>query len=241
MELAQIAAAFAILLVAAFAQAVSGFGFSLVAVPLLALVSGPRAAVVGSSMVAVLLTSVTALHDRGFVRWRTVARVLVAAVVGMPLGLLALTALPARVLTVGIALVVLVFTLMTWRGFRVPGGVATTAVVGLVCGALTTSIGVNGPPLVAAFQAMEFPPRPFRATLAAVFAGCGTIGVLGFAVTGHVNRSVGTVALVGVPAVLAGWYLGNKIFALVSVARFRLIVLGGLIAASVVTLATALA
>jgi uncharacterized membrane protein YfcA len=239
-DIAQIVAAFGILLVAAFAQAVSGFGFSLVAVPLLALVAGPRVAVVGSSIVAVLLTSVTALHDRDFVRWRTVARVLVAAVVGMPLGLLALTALPARVLTVGIALVVLIFTLMTWRGLRVPGGVATTAVVGLVCGALTTSIGVNGPPLVAAFQAMDFPPRPFRATLAAVFAGCGTIGVLGFAVTGHVTRTTGTVALVGVPAVLAGWYLGNKIFAVVSVARFRLIVLGGLIAASVVTLATAL-
>jgi uncharacterized membrane protein YfcA len=239
-DTAQIVAAFGVLLVAAFAQAVSGFGFSLVAVPLLALVMGPRAAVVGSSMVALLLTAMTAFHDRRSIRWRTVGAVLAAAIAGMPIGLLALATLPARALTVAIALVVLVFTLMTWRGFRVRGGVATTAAVGLICGALTTSIGVNGPPLVAAFQAMDFPPRPFRATLAAVLLGSGTIGVLGFAVTGQVTPAAGVIALVGVPAVVAGWYVGNKIFATVSVTRFRRIVLGGLLAASALTLVAAL-
>ncbi len=240
MDLTQLLAPFLILFVAAVTQAVTGFGFSLVSVPLLALVSGPRVAVVGSSVVAQLLTSTTALHERREITWRPVGIVLATSAVGMPVGLYALARLPVHILTAGIAGVVLTLAAMTWRGLRFAGGVPAFAAVGAVCGALATSTGMNGPPLVAALQAMGYPPRPFRATLAAIFVGSGVLGVLGFAVTGQVTRSAAVVALAGAPAVLAGWYLGDAVFAKVSVARFRRIVLLALAATSVITLAAAL-
>src|SRR5262249_48669811 len=76
-------AAFLVVGAAAGVQATTGFGFSLLAVPLLAAATDPRTSVVGSSIVALLLASVTAFHDRSAVRWRTVGGTLLAAPAGM--------------------------------------------------------------------------------------------------------------------------------------------------------------
>lgn len=231
----------AVLMLAALAQAVTGFGFSLLAVPLLALLTGPQNAVVGSSIVALLLSGVTAVHDRGAIHWRTAREVLIAGTVGLPIGLAALALLPARALTIIISLVVLGSTWLIWKEYRIGRGRVATAAVGVLSGALTTSTGVNGPPLAAAFQVMGFSPRQFRATLAAIFAAIGTIGVAGFLVTEQVSRVALLLAIVGVPATAAGWFIGNKAFARISAGtRFRQTVLYSLVVASLVTLANAL-
>lgn len=235
----QLVTAFLILLISAAAQAVTGFGFSLICVPLLALIAGPHAAVVGSSIVALLLSTMTVLQDRREIRHRTAAGILLAALLGLPLGLLALATLPARELTVVIALVVLGFTVMIWRGLRLGGGRATVVTVGVLCGALTTSTGMNGPPLVAAFQAMDYPPRAFRGTLGAILLGIGVLGVGGFAVTGQLTHPAALIALVGTPAVAAGWYLGDMVFRRVSGPGFRRIVLVALAVTSGISLVTA--
>lgn len=234
----ELLAVFLVILVASAAQATTGFGFSLVSVPLLTMVAGPRVAVVGSSLVALLLTGMTALHDRSEVTWRPVGIVLAASAAGMPIGLYALATLPTRALTATIAGVVLAFTAMTWRGLRLRGGTPTFAAVGVLCGVLATATGMNGPPLVATLQAMEYPPRPFRATLAAIFVGSGVIGAIGFAVAGQVTVASGTVALVGVPAVFAGWRLGDAVFRRIDAGLFRRVVLLTLAATAAVTLAT---
>jgi uncharacterized protein len=136
---------------------------------------------------------------------------------------------------------VLAFTVMQWRGLRLRGGPATLAVAGVTCGALTTSIGMNGPPLVAVYQAMGYGPRELRATLAAVFGAVGSLGVVGFVAAGLVTRSAALVALVGAPALLVGWLIGNRVFSRMSAERFRLVVRGALVASSVLTLASAVA
>ena len=61
------AAAFGIVLLGAFAQAVSGFGYALVTVPLLAAATGPRAAVVMSALTGIGL----ARHDQAVVQCRS--------------------------------------------------------------------------------------------------------------------------------------------------------------------------
>lgn len=234
----QLAAVFLVILIASATQAATGFGFSLVAVPLLTMATGPRVAVVGSSLVALLLTAMTAVRDRSEVTWRPVSVVLVASAAGMPAGLYALTMLPAPVLTATIAGVVLGFTALIWRGLRIPGGMPTFVAVGVLCGALATATGMNGPPLVATLQSLRYPPRPFRATLSAIFVGSGIIGTVGFALAGQLNGASGIVALTGVPAAIAGWYLGDAVFSRISAPVFRRVVLATLAATAVVTLLT---
>lgn len=230
-------AAFVIVLLAAATQATTGFGFALVAVPLLALATDARTAIVTVSLIGMVLTVMIALRERAHVRWRPVAGLLAATALGMPVGLLVLAVAPERVLGGLIAIVVLGCTAMVWRGVRLGTGRGTVAGAGLVAGVLATATGVNGPPVVAAFRGMGFDPRTFRASLAAFFVGSGVVGLVGFGMTGQIHGAAIALAAAGVPGVAFGWWAGNWAFARMDQNRFRRIVLYALIVASIVTLA----
>ncbi|HEY3007949.1 MAG TPA: sulfite exporter TauE/SafE family protein [Micromonosporaceae bacterium] len=232
-------AAFVIVLVAAATQATTGFGFALVAVPLLAMATDAHTAIVTVSLIGLVLTVMIALRERAHVRWRPVAGLLAATALGMPVGLLVLAVAPERMLGILIAIVVLACTAMVWRGVRVGTGPAAVAGAGLVAGVLATATGVNGPPVVAAFRGMDFDPRTFRASLAAFFVGSGAVGLAGFGLTGQIHGVAIALAAAGVPGVAFGWWAGNRAFARLDPNRFRRMVLCALIVTSIVTLVRA--
>jgi uncharacterized protein len=234
-------AAFTIVLLAATVQAATGFGFALVSVPLLALTTDPRTAVVASGIAGLAVTVTVAVRERYHARWRTAGVLLAAAVLGMPAGLLVLRVAPERVLTALIGIAVVACALLVWRGLRVPSNRPAVVGVGLVAGVLSTSTGTNGPPLVAAFQAMGYDPRTFRATLAAVFTGTGVCSLAGFALAGQVTTEAARVGLVGVPAVLLGWWAGNLMFHRIEPGRFRRVVLAALVVGGLAIAARAVA
>lgn len=225
--------------VGAFAQATTGFGFALVAIPLVALVVDPVSAVVGVSVVSVPLTAAVAVREREHVDARPVAVLAGASILGMPVGLLVLTQVGDRLLTAIIAVVVLAFTALLALGMRWSAAVRAQAFAGLVAGALSTATGMNGPPLVITLQALGFDPRTFRATISAVFACSGTLSIIGFALAGQVDRTALIVAAAGLPGLALGWLLGDQVFARLDAVRFRRVVLAGLSVTALVALARA--
>jgi uncharacterized membrane protein YfcA len=227
--------AFVIVLVAAAVQAATGFGFSLVAVPLLTLATGPRLAIVALALPALLLSSITVTRDRGHVRWRTVAALLTTVVAGMPIGLLLLHLLDDRALSVLVAVAVVSCAVLVWRNPRLPRGFAPIAAAGLTAGVLSTAAGPNGPPLIAAMQTMGYGPRELRGTLAAVFSLGGVLGIGGFALTGALTGRAALLGAVAAPAVLLGWWIGNHLFVRIDAARFRQAVLVILVASCLLT------
>jgi uncharacterized membrane protein YfcA len=229
--------AFLIVLLASFTQAVTGFGFALVAVPLLAVAIDPHRAVVTEGLVSLGATVFAVVRERAHVRWRDSGWLLGCALAGLPLGLLILRGTPDRVLTALIAVCVLGCTLLVWRRAKLPQhSVVTVGAVGVLVGTLSTATGTNGPPLVAAFQAMGYDRHTFRATLAAVFAGTGVLSVAGFFAVGLVDARVTRLALVSLPAVAIGWLLGDRVFARIGATGFRTVVLVALLVTSAVTL-----
>jgi uncharacterized membrane protein YfcA len=232
---------FAIVMVAALAQAVTGFGFALVAVPLLALAIDPRAAVVTAGLAGLGATLLALVRQQAHVNWRTAGILLGCASVGLPLGLLILRFAPVRALSVLIAVTVLCCTVLVWRRTRLrhPGRF-TLAAVGVLVGTLSTATGTSGPPLVALFQGLGFERHTFRATLAAVFSGTGIVSVAGFVAAGVVTPHLVWLGLVGLPAVGVGWTIGDRLFDRIDAARFRVVVIVALIATAAVTLARAI-
>ncbi|HZN71847.1 MAG TPA: sulfite exporter TauE/SafE family protein [Micromonosporaceae bacterium] len=229
-----------IVFLAAVAQATTGFGYALIAVPLLTLATDPRTAVVGAALASLLLTVALATRERASVRWRVTGWLLAASLVGMPVGLVILRYLPDRWLTALIAATALCCTVLVWRRLRLSIGPVSVSCVGVVTGVLTTATGTNGPPLVAAFQAMGYDARTFRATISAVFTGTGVLGLLGFFAAGQVTPSAAMVGLVGVPATALGWFVGERAFRRFDEERFRGVVLGALVVICAVTLARAI-
>ena len=221
--------AFGIVLLGAFAQAVSGFGYALVTVPLLAAAVDPRAAVVVSALTGIGLTVTAAIRERAHARWRVAAALTATALLGLPAGLLVLALAPERLLSALIAVVVLGCAALVWSRARIRTGRIGLGAIGVLVGVLTAATGTNGPPLVAAFQSLGYDPRTFRATLAATFSGTSLIGLTGFLLAGQVHADVVRISLVALPAVPLGWWLGNRLFHRIDPVVFRRVVLVGLL------------
>ncbi|MCD6639662.1 MAG: TSUP family transporter, partial [Nocardioides sp.] len=140
------------------------------------------------------------------------------------------------VLTAGIAVAMLVMVALVASGLRIPA--RALPVAGLASGALLTSTGMNGPPLVMALSRLE--PLRYRATLQAVFAGQDVVAVASFVVLGLWSRESALLAVAGVAGLPLGWRLGDAIFRRVPAHRLRHVVVAGLVVTGLSVLFSAL-
>jgi uncharacterized membrane protein YfcA len=205
-----------VFLLAAAAPAVTGFGFALVAVPLLVLVTDSITAVVATTAVSLVLTGVVGYRKGAHVHRPTAVRFILAGLVGMPLGLVALARLDERSLTSVIAVGVLLCAGLLWSGIGFPTGPLPQWGTGVLSGALLTSTGMNGPPVVLMMQGLALVPRPFRASLQLIFFGQDVAAVAAFAVLGYLDAAVATVVVAGAAAVPVGWWLGDRLFGMLA-------------------------
>jgi uncharacterized membrane protein YfcA len=226
--------------VGAAAQASSGFGFALLTVPLLAVLVGPKTAVVADNVIGIGLVSLMVLRNRHGVERRTVLLVSVAAILAMPLGLVILTAVDARVLLAVIGLTVLALTAALVKGLSFPDRDGTDLAAGFCSGLLATSTGTNGPPLVIALHGKDLEPAVFRATLAAAFLVQSVATLVAFTATGKITGDVGRAALAGYVAVIPGVFAGEQLASRIDRRRFRTLVLAMLVASALASIVRAL-
>jgi len=226
-------------LVAAIAQSVTGFGYALLVVPVLTVVAGPRPAVVAMTAIGVPLVIFNAWRWRHAIARRTAALLIGTALIGVPVGVIVLRQADERFLTAAVGILVVGFTVAIWRGVTMPAGRTTLVGAGVLSGALATSVGTNGPPLVVALHAEGLEPDAFRATLQTVFALEGSIALLTFWAGGLFTADTGWAAAIGIPAAVAGALVGDRIAARVDRERFRSLVLLMLALSGVLAIVTA--
>lgn len=227
--------------IAALVQVLSGFGFALLAVPLMALAVPTREAVVVSTLLGAGVSTWQAWHLRRHTV-RVLARRLVgAAYLGMPLGLLIFVSVDDSILRLllGVAVLVAVGLLIV----RVDLSSAPRSLdyaAGFVSGVLNTSLSTNGPPLAFTLQARRLAPDAFRATINTVFALSNVLGVSLFVAAGKVDRDGLLAALIAVPALFLGQVIGLPLRRFVSPERFRVMVILLLVLAACSAIASAL-
>lgn len=222
-------------------NALVGFGFSLVSVPVMALAVGPKEAVVLASLLALASNSGVALRHRAEAQRPIVGRLMAGSIVGLPIGLAVLVVVPAQWIGIGIAVVVLSAVALIATGRQVESVPPWADVVaGVVSGVLNTSVGVSGPPVVMSLHGHGLGKATFRATAATVFGLSGIVAIALFGLSGRINATVLATALLVLPAWPLGWWVGDRLHRRVDEARFRSVVLWMLTATAVISLLGAL-
>ena len=196
-------------------QSATGFGFSLIAAPLVFATVEPAQAV---GLMILLGTEVNALTLVGERRrpqpdLRESAAILTAALPGAVLGVAVLRALDAVALQFAVTAGV-IGTLVARRlaaGRHTPFWGAPIA--GLFAGGLTTSTTTSGPPLIVYLLGRDLTPERMRDTLPLIFLGLSVVGVVALLVT----RTAGAVPTAShiailVPVVLAAHIAGRPLF-----------------------------
>ncbi len=198
-----------------FLRGFTGFGSALAIIPVLALVFGPKAAVAMHAIMEIPVILHLVHNAVGKAERATVAPMLLALLVGTPIGALALAVADPEVMRLVISVMVLAMVgliagrerLTVFRGHR--GALAAGAAGGLIQGAT----GVGGPPIVAALLARGDPPVTARANIAIVMSAMLTVSIVTFAAYGLIDRQVLVVGALAAPLCLAATVAGSLAFA----------------------------
>jgi uncharacterized membrane protein YfcA len=231
------------ILVAAFVRGYSGFGFSLLAITALSLRLAP-AEIVPSIFLMEIAASLHLLPSIWReIHWRAIGVLLVGYTVAVPLGVWLLASMPQAPMKVALGVFVLASALLLMRGFalkRMPGPAATVATGG-VSGLLNGAFGIGGPPVILFFFSSPAGEAIGRASIIAFFLATDAIGLLFLAREGLVTQESLLRALIFLPALVAGIWLGAHSFKRSDPAAFRRWVLRLLALLAVLTLAQGVA
>ncbi len=236
-------------LLAAVVQGTVGFGFTLLAVSFFLLILQSATAI----QLLIVLNFVISLWVVRNV-WHNVPRdlwlrLVAGAMVGFPAGLVLFNYASVDQLKVVVAVAILVFVpLLAFRHRPVPEQGASLPIyrssssigVGILAGAMTTSLGMPGPVLVIYLTAHGADKDALRAISLAFFAVAYAVALVLQAVTFGVEGEVWMMAVVLVPVAAAGAQLGHRLSRRVTESTFRRAVLLLIGATGVYTLLTTL-
>jgi uncharacterized protein len=201
-----------------------GFGEAVVAMPLLALlpVGLPTAAslmaIVGLVIAGVSMFGSARAVDRG-----VLLRLLLGTVVGVPLGLLLVLAVPEAAVSLALGLFLVGYGVYGLSPAGVAGrvGEGWASPVGVVAGSLGSAYSFHGIPVAVYGTLRGWSPAVFRGTLQAYFLASGVLVVTGQALAGLWSEELLGLLMVSLPAVVLAMLLGRVLHTRMTPDRFQ--------------------
>lgn len=230
-----------IVLAASLVKGTTGFGFALVATPLLLLLWEPLVMIpvlIPTGMAADILI---VTQNRHRLEWGRVAPMAAAGVLGIPLGTVILLIVPSAALKIGVALVVLASAIILMTGARVniPRERVASGVAGFISGLLLTSTTISGPPVTLLLINQRWAKDVFRTSLALFFLTLQGFAIVSLAVSGVLTFSTLVVSMTLWPSVLLGYALAVRVLPHIPQEAFLRIATVVVMAAGVLALVTA--
>jgi uncharacterized membrane protein YfcA len=186
-----------------------GFGFSLVAAPLLTLiypglVPGP------ATVASAALNLMTLYRTRGGpADWRGVRWAGLGLIPGTLAAGVLLAAMPARLLAVTVGVLVLLAVVVSLTGVKVRRNLPSLLAIGTLSGFMGTVATVGGPAMALAYQHDSGPV--IRATLNRFFLAGTIIAMAVLIPAGHLDRDHVLAGLVMVPGVAVGYLAAQRL------------------------------
>lgn len=204
----------AIIFLSAFMRGLTGFGFAIAAVPLMSIVIDPKLAV-GIAVVLPVPSGLLDLPTAWPASHRPAMRSLIGgALVGTPLGMLALRVMPVDLQRIAIALAAILALLAVWL-LKKPshlGLLARPVPAGLASGVLNGLAGMPGPPVVAYLLTIPITAAAARASLIVFFLATGLFATVTGLATGVVNARSALVSAICLIPFFVGNKLGGRLF-----------------------------
>lgn len=228
----------------AFLGGVTGFGYTLVATPLLLLIGFPLPFVVTANLAVAGVTRISTLvRFRRYVTWRRAGSLVGGSVPGLWLGTLVLTTVAEGTIKVAAGVLTMVTALILARSLaapappQVPGLALVAGVAGGFLGS-STSLQSIAPVLLLARDKAS--PRSFQADLAVFFVLANAIGLLILVAQGAVREdALWPTFFAWLPGSLLGNWLGTSLGPRLPEVAFRKLTLALVFVAGGVTVLTA--
>jgi uncharacterized membrane protein YfcA len=229
-------------LLAGAVSGLTGFGLALISTPLLLFVYDPRTVVVITAALSILINFAVVLDSWRDAQRRVVIALLPPAFVGIVMGVEVLRVVNPLYIRLAVGVVVVFSALLLLRDIQLPGAETRwgTVVAGWASGALSTSTGLAGPPIVLLLASRGLPKRVFRGSSALYFLVMSVAGLVILFYRGLFDSSDVQLMLVLIPAAFLGKAIGTAMLKRISEKAFRTITLGIVIFTGTLGVATAI-
>jgi uncharacterized membrane protein YfcA len=217
---------FVAVLVAAFVQSLTGFGFAAMIMPLVTMMVGLPIAAPLVALAGLTVYTTNLLRHRRAIHLGEVLRLGAASAVGVPIGIWLLTNVDESVVKRVLGLILIAYGLYTLVGPTVSCTPSRrwAYAAGFVAGCLGGAYNTPGPPVILYGSSRRWPRDRFRAVLQTFFAVNATMVVTSHLLAHHVTTTILTLFAISVPAILLGILIGSRLDPRVDAARFRTLV-----------------
>lgn len=218
---------------AIFTQSVSGFGLALVSMPILAGIIGIRTATPLIVLVAILAELILLVRYRSVINVKAVWRMVLAGMIGIPLGVLALKYLDERIVLSALGALIVLYAVYALSKFKLPAldGNSWPFGFGFISGVLGGAYNISGPLVIVYGDCRRWQPQEFKGNLQGFFLLGSVVAVVSHALAGNITREVLNLYLLSLPAIGLGLVLGLSLDKFINPVIFRKIVLIGLVIA----------
>lgn len=226
-------------MIGGFVRGYSGFGFGMAAMPILTMGLLPSIAVPTSLIMEVVISCAALPKARGHVQSSILGWLFFGTLIGTPIGLAVLVAVPVDIMRLTIAMLVALSVIVLWRqpvlARRAPGS-PSLAVAGFVSGVLNGGAGMAAPPIVIVLLGSDAQPRVVRATVMAFVTISSMLGIALAAAKGLLTTDAIVPLLILVPCSVIGVLVGGAVFANTNHANYRAISLAILFSVSCIAM-----
>lgn len=212
---------------AAFIQGVSGFGFGLVAVPILLGIASPSVVTPLVALCTLTINSLLWMYYRRSFDGAVVGRLLAGAVIGIPLGFWILQYVPAAGILTALGLMIVAYSLYSLTKPKVPvlKSPYWIYLTGFLSGTLMGSYNLPGPPVILYGNSQRWPQKAFKGNLTGFFWTNGVLAVMGHSLQHRVTGALFHQYLVILPGILVGLITGVALSSFFNPLVFRRVVL----------------
>ena len=233
----QILAVWMTLIFAALIRAFTGFGFALAAMPVLSLFLIPTDAVVLIASLALMVSVLTLRQYWGVAPLKPIVPLVVFSLLGTVVGAFTLKTLSVSAfqLWIGLAVIAACGVLRFFHPKPRQAGFLPRVLTGLVSGLMNGAFSIPGPPMIIFAMATEEDAARSRSLLMVFFLFSSILGLASYIALGYTNQRSVNLFLLAAPAMLAGDFIGHRLFARFGAQMYRTIALIVLFAAGVTT------
>lgn len=213
--------------VAALVSSITGFGYALLATPVLVLFMAPQVVVPIVLMSWMPLSLLLARESYGDISWPKIGRWLLGAVPGMVIGVYGLVHIDEGLMrgAIGALTIMAAFSVWLRPGSPFVRDRLVAIMAGLVSGTMAGASGVSGPPVVLFGLNQGWDYRVLRACLIAYFALLHAMIIAVLSNFGMINGQTLSLAAGVLPGMFIGYLLGIRLKERIDSAHFRTLAL----------------
>lgn len=207
-------------------QGLTGFGGSVLAVPLLSLFMDLQTVVVIVPIVSLMISIIMCVYSKKDIVWKYVARIALMIGLGLPVGIYAINFIHGDILKISLGIILILISICNLyklyishksarkiKSEKLAKAIDTSVL--LSCGIVHGAFASGGPFLIVygsnKFESIE----KMRTTFAAVWVVINTVMLITNIALGNITREVLTKSALTIPlliiSVLIGYFVANKI------------------------------